>query len=79
MDFHKHKANDFAGKVRQVRTWDASLAALPTSYARLARAALSLGDLGIAAKCSDQPGAGRERGIERGIEDGLDARLEIVA
>ena len=80
MDFRKHKEEDAAGKVRQVRTWDASLAALPTSYARLARAARSLGDLGIAVTRSNQLPASHEQGIERGPgERGPGARLEIVA
>ena len=77
MDFRKYKEEGTAGRVRQARMWDASLTALPTSYARLARAARSLGDLGIADKRpdSDQPVAVREQGIERGPG----ARLEIVA
>ena len=75
MDFRKHTEEDIVGKVRQARTWDASLVALPTSYARLARAARSLGDLGIAAKDPDRSSAGREQGINRGPG----AELEIVA
>lgn len=78
MDFRKHKEEDVAGKERWARTWDVRMSTLPTSYARLARAARSLGDIGVPARRPDQvmvgrergvgygPGAGREQGVVRG-------------
>lgn len=79
MDFRKHKEEDVAGKERRARTWDVRMSTLPTSYARLARAARSLGDIGVPARRPDQvmvgreqgvgygPGAGREQGVVRGL------------
>ena len=75
MEFRTYKKEDAAGKARQVRMWDASLAALPTSYARLAQAARSLGDIGLPVMSpvhsapDYEPGGGREPG----------GGLEIVA
>ena len=72
MDFRKYKEEDVAGKERRARTWDVRMSTLPTSYARLARAARSLGDIGVPARRPDQVmvghglGAGREQGVVRG-------------
>lgn len=66
MDFRKHKEEDVAGKERRARTWDVRMSTLPTSYARLARAARSLGDIGVPARRPDQVMVGRERGVGYG-------------
>ena len=65
MDFRKRK-EDAAGQVLGASAWDARLATLPTSYARLARAARSLDGIGVAAARPErwvpdhEPNAGRE-------------------
>ena len=66
MDFRKHKEEDVAGKERRARTWDVRMSTLPTSYARLARAARSLGDIGVPSKRPGQVMAGREQGVGHG-------------
>ena len=67
MDFRKYKDEDVAGQARQARVWDARLMALPTSYARLERAARSLGDIGIPARCPRQPAVVHEPGVDLGV------------
>ena len=84
MDFRKYKEEDVAGKERRARTWDVRMSTLPTSYARQARAARSLGDIGVPARRPDQVMVGRERGVgygpgagrEQGVGHGLGAGRE---
>ena len=66
MDFRKYKEEDVASKVRRARTWDVRMSTLPTSYARQARAARSLRDIGVPSRRPDQVMAGREQGVGHG-------------
>ena len=71
MEFRAYQREDATGKVRQARTWDARLRTLPTSYARLAQAARSLGGIGIPAMGPSHPAHDHEPGGGREPGDGL--------
>ncbi len=72
MDYRKHEAGRVADQVRQACVWNARMMSLPTSYARLARAARLLDNIGVQASCHDQSAAGRGQSAGRVPDAGLD-------